>query len=238
MRSLIGSHAKVPIEHLYLETGSLPLSYVISARRMIYLKTLLDRHDGELTRRVYNAQLINITNGDWCELIKSDFKFYDIPMNEQSIKNMSIFSYKKFIKQKVRNTAFKNLQHIKNTHSKVKNNHYNYFAPQEYLLNKSFTNEQCSLLFNLRCRSVRDIKRNFPDQNGDNGNCPLCEVFPDTQEHLFECVVLRSKVKNLNTTHIKYDFIFSDTNDQKEAVSLIAHLLSVRDKIITKEGTH
>ena len=93
-------------------------------------------------------------------------------------------------------------------------------------------------MFNLRCRSLRDIKRNFSVQNGDNSNCPLCDVYPDTQEHLFECVVIRSKVTNLNTTHIKYDFIFSDTNHQKEAVSMITDILSVRDKIITKEGTH
>ena len=41
LRSLMGSHQKTPIEFLYLETGSLPIRYIISIRRMNYLKTIL-----------------------------------------------------------------------------------------------------------------------------------------------------------------------------------------------------
>ena len=48
LRGLIGAQAKVPLEHLYLELAALPLSYVISARRMIYLQTILKRCDEEL----------------------------------------------------------------------------------------------------------------------------------------------------------------------------------------------
>ena len=92
------------------------------------MKTLLDRHDEELTRRVYNAQSSNLIPGDWCELVRSDFNLIGITMNELMIKGMSIFSYKKYIKQSVRHAAFKYLQNIKSTHSKVKNNNYSEFA--------------------------------------------------------------------------------------------------------------
>ena len=34
LRGLVGAHAKVPLEHLYLELAAFPLTYVISARRM------------------------------------------------------------------------------------------------------------------------------------------------------------------------------------------------------------
>ena len=48
LRGLLGAHAKVPLEHLYLEVAALPLSYVISSRRMLYMQTILNRPDEEI----------------------------------------------------------------------------------------------------------------------------------------------------------------------------------------------
>ena len=41
LRELLGAHAKVPLEHLYLEVEALPLSFVISSRRVLYMQTIL-----------------------------------------------------------------------------------------------------------------------------------------------------------------------------------------------------
>ena len=43
LSGLLGSHEKVPLEHLYLELAALPLKYDLSARQMIYLQTLFKR---------------------------------------------------------------------------------------------------------------------------------------------------------------------------------------------------
>ena len=56
LRGLVGAHAKVPLEHLYLELADLPLSYVISAKRMIYLQTILKRPNEEIIKQVYKCQ--------------------------------------------------------------------------------------------------------------------------------------------------------------------------------------
>ena len=37
LRLITGSQAKVPIEMLYLETAQLPLKYVMSVKRILYL---------------------------------------------------------------------------------------------------------------------------------------------------------------------------------------------------------
>ena len=37
LRSLVAAHSKTPLEFLYLETGAVPIRYIISSRRMIYL---------------------------------------------------------------------------------------------------------------------------------------------------------------------------------------------------------
>ena len=38
LRSLLGSHQKTPIEFLYLETGSFPISFLVYIRRIVYLR--------------------------------------------------------------------------------------------------------------------------------------------------------------------------------------------------------
>ena len=45
LRSLVAAHSKTPLEFLYLETGAVPIRYIISSRRMIYLHTILRREE-------------------------------------------------------------------------------------------------------------------------------------------------------------------------------------------------
>ena len=73
LRSLVNGHAKTPIEFLYLEAGAVPIRFLLSSRRMIYLQTILKRDEGELIRKIYKAQARNPTPGDFVELVKTDF---------------------------------------------------------------------------------------------------------------------------------------------------------------------
>ena len=66
--------SKVPLEFLFLETGSLSVKDIISSRRMNYLRTLLRREDDELTKRILREQEKNPTAGDFTDMIKDDFK--------------------------------------------------------------------------------------------------------------------------------------------------------------------
>ena len=49
---------------LYLESGALPISSVISERRLCYLQNILKRHDSEIVRKVYTAQKKNPNPGN------------------------------------------------------------------------------------------------------------------------------------------------------------------------------
>jgi hypothetical protein len=144
LRGLVKAHAKVPLEHLYLETAALPIPYIVSARRLIYLQTILHRSDEEITKRIYMCQYNNPSPGDWCNLVEEDFNQIGIHMSREHITSLSPYEYKKYIKNMVRNTAFQNLDQIKATHTKVQNNYYkNMDKPQEYLTSKLFSNQQC-----------------------------------------------------------------------------------------------
>ena len=59
LRYLLDCHSKVPLEFLYLESGAIPVRFILSGRRINYLKTILNRDPEELIRRIYEAQLLN-----------------------------------------------------------------------------------------------------------------------------------------------------------------------------------
>ena len=56
LRSIVNGHAKTPLEFIYLETGALPIRFIIASRRMMYLQTILKRPDNELIKRIFKAQ--------------------------------------------------------------------------------------------------------------------------------------------------------------------------------------
>ena len=73
LKGLVKAHAKTPIEHLYLETASTPIPFIISARRLIYLQNILQRSDEEIIKKIYEHQKTNPSPGDWCHLVNKDF---------------------------------------------------------------------------------------------------------------------------------------------------------------------
>ena len=52
LRGLLKAHSKIPLEALYLETGSIPIRFIIKSRRLSYLHTILQRESEELVKSV------------------------------------------------------------------------------------------------------------------------------------------------------------------------------------------
>jgi len=52
LRNILKAHSKTPKEFLYLELGVLPLQWVISQRRITYLKHIISRKDNDLVKKV------------------------------------------------------------------------------------------------------------------------------------------------------------------------------------------
>ena len=119
LRSLVKGHSKVPLEFLFLETGAIPIRFLISSRRMHFLQTILKREDGELTKRIYKAQANNPTSGDFVELVNSDFQMIDVEYDERKITNMSRDAYKRFVKDKIKMAALKYLRKLQEKDSKI-----------------------------------------------------------------------------------------------------------------------
>ena len=63
LRSIVKGHSKTPLEFLYLETGAVPIRFILSSRRLNYHHEILQRDDKELINRVYKAQADNPVKG-------------------------------------------------------------------------------------------------------------------------------------------------------------------------------
>ena len=121
LRSMFNAHSKTPIEFLHLETGTKPIRFIIASRRLNYLHNILKKGDNELIKRVYEAQKMSPSKGDWIELVKNDFEIvFGKEFGENLIKNMSKIKFKKLIKLKIQKVAFDYLIDLKNSHSKIK----------------------------------------------------------------------------------------------------------------------
>ena len=55
LRYIVGVHAKVQTEFLYLETGTTSVNYVITSRILLYLKNKLKQPQSKILRQVYEA---------------------------------------------------------------------------------------------------------------------------------------------------------------------------------------
>jgi hypothetical protein len=233
--SITGAQSKVPIEFLYLETSSQTVSNVISVRRLSYLQVLLKRHTSEVTRKVNDAMKISPLPGDWIQYVKADFKRIGLDMNDTSITNMNTSEYKQIVKKLVWKKNFDELEEKKNNHKKVKHIKYDgKRKAQNYLLNHKFNNEMCSLLFNLRCRSVNSFKDNFHSKFGQLPPCDICKKFVDSQEHALECEGIQKELTRNEIDHIKkikYNHIYGDTEEQFEITTIFHKILTIRRRL-------
>ena len=231
MRYILGAHSKVPTEMLFLETAAIPIKYVIKCRRMIYLKEILDRKDNEIINKIYYTQKANPLKGDWWLLVQEDFNFICENINEDFIINMKTVEYKKYIKSKIRHAVFNILKSAQTTHQKVNNIYYNTFnSPQPYITHPLFTNDLCSLLFNLRCKTVTGIKDNFPSQYQTDMLCPLCLAETDTLKHCLQCPVISNQYYDM-----KYEDIFGTVTQQLQVTKRYKYLLEKRASLLSPD---
>ena len=184
---------------------------------------------------MYQAQKNNPSPGDWCELVGQDFKEMGIHMSDDHIAGMPSEDYKKYIKETVHEKAFQDLQKIKNSHSKVKENVYsNMKHPQTYFTNKNISFRQSSIIFALRSRTLRGIKNNFKKMNLHNTLCPLCERLEDTQQHVLYCKVLQDCLPH--TISPQYEHVNGDPNQQAAFIKVYEKYLIRRDQLLEEAG--
>ena len=226
------------MESLYLETGCIPIRFIIKSRRLSYLHNILQKDREELIREVFEAQKDDPKDGDFIKIIREDAKIIGLETDENEIAKLKKEDFKKVCKSKVRSSALHYLNEKKQTHSKVKNIEYKTLEPQSYLKSPLFNTESRQLLFALRTRTVKSIKSDFKNMYQEQ-LCPLGCGDIDTLQNLLTCSVILSKLHTdiLATHSVQYEDIFSeDITKQKEVTELYTQLLQIREELITSSA--
>ena len=101
LRKIVGSHSKIPMEFVHLESWTLAVNYICTKRRLMYLHHILGVSENELFHKVYNAQKEQPLKGDWVLKVGEDKAKIELDMEENEIKTKSKTEFKKIIENKV-----------------------------------------------------------------------------------------------------------------------------------------
>lgn len=119
LRTILECPTSVPREMLYLELGVTPVRFIISSRRLMFYHYVINQPSESLIRKFYQLQCEKSVKNDWCRTIQSDLQMLNISESESDIRQMTKYYFKKLINTSIRKEAFKYLESIKNSHSKV-----------------------------------------------------------------------------------------------------------------------
>ena len=205
---------------LYLESGNIPIRFILKARRLNFLWYILNEDEDSLIHSFFKAQCNKPVRGDWVNTVRKDLEDLDIDMDFQSIKSTSKAVFKTLIKNKIKTKAFNDLVEVQQTHSKSVNVNYSEFKLQEYLSpNNEMTIKQKSFLFAARTHMI-DLKANFKQGKSDL-LCRICRIEEEDQSHLLSCQALcdGSLIKDGNLP--TYEDLYSENSLNVETIGRI-----------------
>ena len=206
LRKTFSAHSKTPLETLYLESGNIPIRFILMSRRLNFLHYILNEDDDSLLRSFFTAQRESPVRGDWVMTVTEDMKELGIDLTMEEIAGISKLRFKEIIKNKVETKALQYLTKLKESHSKAKNIKHENIQLQPYLRSetKNLTINEKKFIFAARTRML-DLKGNFKTGMSDR-NCRKCEATEETQQHLLDCPALSDSSLVLDSP--SYDDLF------------------------------
>ena len=233
LRKVFNAHSKTSNAFLHLETGTMPIRFIIASRRLNYLHNIMSRKENDLVLRVFNAQSESPLDGDFIKLIQTDFDLINEPFNKTLILSMNKKQFKKWVKNKVKKAAFEYLikQKESDKNKKIQNIKYKNLKLQNYLKSQLFSNYEIETLFKLRSKTI-ELKSNFKSKYSNLLLCSVKGCFEEeSQEHIFlSCQPLSENLKSKEK--IPYKNIFSNTKNQNKAVKFFINLMKIRSTLL------
>ena len=206
LRKILSAHSKTPLETLYLESGNIPIRFIMMSRRLNFLHYILNEDDDSLLKRFFTAQRESPLKGDWVTTVTEDMQELGIDLTMEEIAATSKLRYKEIVKNRVEKKALQYLIKLKESHSKAKNIKHDNIQLQPYLRSetKNLTINEKKFIFAARTRML-DLKGNFKIGILDR-KCRKCEATEETQEHLLDCPALMDS--SLVLGRPRYDDLF------------------------------
>ena len=231
MRKIFNSVSTTAIEAYYLESNTLPLRFVVLARRLMYYWGILKKTETELVKKVFRAQQLSPVKNDWCLKIKEDLAYLDIDKDESEISAMTKLKFKKYLNIKIKDAAQKYLSSLKNKHTKSEGLSVT-DQMQSYLISSKLSLSEKQLMFQFRTRTYR-CRANYKNQYGSNLACLICGE-EDDQIHLLQC---KKTTVGVDLDGVQYCDIFSSIDKQVKIGKVLKKITSNREIIMKTSST-
>ena len=143
-----------------------------------------------MIRNFFETQRKNSTSKDWVTTVLSDIRELDLKLTFEDIEKMKKGEFLNEVKRKIECKTLKDLEQMKEKHSKVKENKHPVLKLQKYLMpNETKMNkEDCQPIFKLRSK-VTAVKVNLKNSYLSY-ECEACKNEEETQEHVLKCKVI------------------------------------------------
>ena len=81
-----------------------------------------------------------------------------------------------------------------------------------------------------------NVKLNFKSSNKENIWCKTCYLFPETQQHLTTCPVLKSRLKHLvDYETLDHSMIFQNLERQEKFAKIYTIILKGREDMLPSD---
>ena len=224
LRKLLRAPVSTPKEAFYLELGIIPIRVLMKSRRILYLYYLLQRSPSEMLSQFFWQQWSAPVKGDWTVTVRQDLADFDMSADPEYLKSFSKYSFKKVVKEKAKDYAFKDLMKNKSSHSKLSKLSYTELTKQSYFELPEINIDEIRNLFKFRVR-MHNFHENFRS-NRDSHLCPLCNDHLDDQNDIASYKVIRDNFKG--SVHVKTDNVYS-SSVSVESVKIISNIISIRE---------
>ena len=182
----MGVSKATPIVALFLELGILPIRFEIEERQLFFFKHLLDKDKNDPVQNVYFKQRRYIAEKNWGNYIKELRHTYDVPLNDDNVRQMTFEQWKSFVKTVIRDEAFMQLMaQCKGNKKTMHLTDYHSVKRAEY--SEKLEPNLARFVFKARV-GMFGIKVNYKNRYSNDLSCPFCKMEIETFSHLFECI--------------------------------------------------
>ena len=102
LRNIFEAPKSAPRLGLYIESGKIPLRYIIKARRLLYYWHILHQNENELLYKFFQAQKLKPTKNDWVREVNKNLQEWGINVSEIDLKKISNEKLKKVIDDRMK----------------------------------------------------------------------------------------------------------------------------------------
>ena len=233
-RQLFNAHSKTCKEIFLLESGKIPVRFLISMRRIMFWWHIMHVNKDDMLYRVYRAQKVSPVQGDWINLLNSDKSLFNVNMTDEDLESISSDKLKNYLKKTAQNLTLNFIESLQQKHSKSEKYDTAELKTAPYLIDRRFSKYERELLFKLRSRTLQ-VKNNFQNGNLENLFCDLCKLFTCSQEHVLSCPEITKKIRIVNTVKLEHSDIFGNVDQQLTYIKIYSQFWSERQSLLESE---